>query len=190
MSQLLEDFSDNLITRIRYGDESAFQELFTEYYVALVSFAERYMRDTAIAEEVVDDVLVRLWEIRAEWTPTTSVRAYLFGAVRNRALSALRQRRMTEKENSFDLHGLPPSMAGISLSTPDVELDQLETERQIWDAVEELSEQERIMLRLRWREGLTWDEIATILQVSVASAQMKHTRCLRVLRNKLRRHFS
>lgn len=189
MSHPREEASDNIHpTRVRVDSEDAFRSLFDEYYAALVSFAERYLRDVAIAEEVVNDVFVRLWEIRSTWAPTTSVRAYLFGAVRNRALSALRQRRGIERERSLD-HQSVTSLTAPQ-TAPDLELEQLEVERQIWDAVEELSEQERMILRLRWREGLQWDEISTVLEISVAAAQMKHTRSLRVLRNKLRRHFS
>ena len=69
--------------------------MFDRYYAPLCRFAEFWLRDRASAEEVVLDVYTHVWQHAAELRITVSVRAYLFRAVRNRALNRLRDDRFS-----------------------------------------------------------------------------------------------
>ena len=79
------------------GDERALETLFQSHYASLCEFAVRYVREEALAEEIVQDLFADLWARRAEWRVRGPVRAYLFGAVRNRALN-VRKRQATERD--------------------------------------------------------------------------------------------
>ena len=79
----------------RGGEITAFRELFDRHYAPLCRFAEFWLRDRTSAEEVVLDVYTYLWQHAAELQITVSVRAYLFRAVRNRALNRLRDDRFS-----------------------------------------------------------------------------------------------
>ena len=79
------------------GDERALETLFRSHYASLCEFAVRYVREEALAEEIVQDLFADLWARRAEWRLRGPVRAYLFGAVRNRALN-VRKRQATERD--------------------------------------------------------------------------------------------
>jgi RNA polymerase sigma-70 factor (ECF subfamily) len=79
------------LERIRAGDPGAFEALFREHYHGLCLFAARLVASDAVAEELVQDVLLRVWQQRERWTVTGSVAAYLYGAVRNQALGHLRR---------------------------------------------------------------------------------------------------
>ena len=88
------EYDVHLWLRIERGGEiAAFRELFDRYYAPLCRFAEFWLRDRASAEEVVLDVYTHVWQHAAELRITVSVRAYLFRAVRNRALNRLRDDR-------------------------------------------------------------------------------------------------
>ena len=90
------EYDVHLWLRIERGGEiAAFRELFDRYYAPLCRFAEFWLRDRASAEEVVLDVYTHVWQHAAELRITVSVRAYLFRAVRNRALNRLRDDRFS-----------------------------------------------------------------------------------------------
>ncbi|MFI5312065.1 MAG: sigma-70 family RNA polymerase sigma factor, partial [Gemmatimonadales bacterium] len=83
-----------LLDRIRRGDQGAFDTLFRQFYGPLVGLAESLLRRRAEAEEVVQDVMLELWRRREALVIDESWRAYLFRAVRNRALNELRHERV------------------------------------------------------------------------------------------------
>ncbi|MFR6414629.1 MAG: sigma factor [Alistipes shahii] len=73
----------------RGGGTAAFRELFDRYYAPLCRFAAYWLRDRTSAEEIVLDTFTHIWQHAGELRISTSVRAYLFRAVRNRALNRL-----------------------------------------------------------------------------------------------------
>lgn len=188
----------DLIDRIRSGDAQAFELVFSTFYTVLAEFAERYTRDSALAEDVVDDVFTNLWQMRLQWNPRMGIRSYLFGAVRNRALNAIRQNRnnlplplsgsLRDIHTSANSH-IYSNIEGAEEENAEQSLLRNESWQQLSDAIEHLSDREKLLIRLRWREQLSWEEIASILEISIAAAQMQHTRTLRVLRDRLRNHF-
>src|SRR5687767_5400857 len=78
---------DDVVARVRAGDTRALELLFREHYAALCEFSVRYVRQPSLAEELVQDVFADLWARRERWYVHGSVCAYLFAAVRNRALN-------------------------------------------------------------------------------------------------------
>ena len=69
---------------IAAGDRSAFDTLFRAHYKPLCAFAVQYVKDRDVAEDLVQDLFFRLWQDREKVSITTSLKAYLFTAVRNR----------------------------------------------------------------------------------------------------------
>jgi RNA polymerase sigma-70 factor (ECF subfamily) len=166
-------------------DERAFEELFRAHYATLASFAVRYVRDSARAEELVQDLFADLWVRRATWEPRPgSERAYLLAAVRNRALN-LRKRQAAEQdwereEASGDVRELHPR------PTPaDQILEAAELEQHIHAALESLPERCRLVMHLRWRQRLSYAEIAEIMEISVKGVENQLARGLKALREKL-----
>ena len=80
---------DSIIDKLKLGDEKAFENIYNQYYALLCRFAYRLLGDSLLAEEIVDDVIFYLWEHRAEFDISSSLRAYLLRAVRNRCLNEL-----------------------------------------------------------------------------------------------------
>ena len=70
--------NDNeIIRRIRQGDEKEFESLFRSSYVSLVRYAQTIIRDNEEAEEIVQDLFVRLWQEREKWIVESSLNGYL-----------------------------------------------------------------------------------------------------------------
>ena len=78
------------IQALARGDEKAFQALFVEYYPALVSFGCRYVVSKETAEDIVQDVFVRIWETKESLAKIEDLSAYLYQMVRFRCFNHLR----------------------------------------------------------------------------------------------------
>lgn len=178
------------LERIRAGDEAAFEELFSAYYPALCGFAQSYVRAPDVAEELVQDVFLRIWEGHAHWNPTNGIRAYLFAACRNRALDHRKHERIvarTAKEARGA--GRAPGLGQPALS-PDNEMQAAELQEALRRAVHELPERRRAVVILRWQHGLTHAEIARVLGISVKGVETQFGRAIASLRDRLARFRS
>jgi RNA polymerase sigma-70 factor, ECF subfamily len=177
----LPDGPDALVARVRAGDERALETLFRSHYSPLCDFAARYVRQDALAEELVQDLFADLWARRQSWHVRGSVRAYLFAAVRNRALN-LRQRQSIERDWEHDeaiadvreLHR-PPEAA-------DEILERADLRTRLDAALESLPERCRLVMHLRWREQMRHAEIASVMGISVKGVEIQLARGLRAIR--------
>jgi RNA polymerase sigma-70 factor (ECF subfamily) len=177
------DPSDSLVPRIRLGDERAFETLFRAHYDALCVFATRYVREAALAEEIVQDLFADLWAKRQTWDVRESVRAYLFAATRHRALN-LRKRQAMESDWEQDqvsgqvhvLHPVP--------ETADVALERADLRARLDAALEALPERCRLVMHLRWREQMRYAEIAAVMGISVKGVEIQLARGLAAIRQR------
>ena len=167
--------------RIRDGDLEAFEALFRAMHQPLVAFGTRYVGDAARAEELVQDIFFALWQGRAEWVVTGSVTAYLYSAVRNRALN-LRRRDAVEQSWADDeahdsvraLHPAP--------TRPDTALETLEARSRLEAAMDALPPRLAQVMLMRWHGGLSYAEIADTLGISVKGVENQLGRGLKALR--------
>jgi RNA polymerase sigma-70 factor, ECF subfamily len=166
-------------------DDRAFEGVFREHYGPLCAFAVRYTQDAALAEELVQDLFADLWARRATWAPRTGAeRAYLLAAIRNRALN-LRKRQAVERdweagEAVAEVRELHPNPARA-----DHGLEVAELEQQVHAALESLPERCRLVMHLRWREQLSYTQVAEIMGISVKGVENQLARGLKALREKL-----
>ena len=172
---------DDVAVRVRAGDERALETLFRAYFAPLCEFAVRYVREPALAEEVVQDLFADLWARRADWQLRGSVRAYLFGAVRNRALN-LRKRQATERDWVEDETVTEIRSLHREPDRADEAIERDELRSRVNAAVESLPERCRLVMHLRWREQMSHAEIAGIMGISVKGVEMQLARGLRALR--------
>jgi RNA polymerase sigma factor, sigma-70 family/RNA polymerase sigma-70 factor, Bacteroides expansion family 1 len=175
-----------IVARIRNGDEEAFESMFLQHYNRLCIIATRMMHSEAAAEELVQDVLLRVWEQRQQWDLTSTISGYLAAAVRNHALNRLyrekNERRWREraKQHSSDvipLHSQP--------STPDDELAVAELLDAMTRAVAELPPRCRQAFLLRRHRELSYAEIARIMQITPKTVEIHIGLALKTLRRRL-----
>jgi RNA polymerase sigma-70 factor (ECF subfamily) len=166
-------------------DDRAFERLFRDHYGALCAFALRYVREHSRAEDLVQDLFADLWTRRATWEPRTGAeRAYLLTAVHNRALN-LRKRQAVERDweageavaDVRELHPRPPRA--------DQALESAELEHEVRTALESLPERCRLVMHLRWREQLSYAQIAEVLGISVKGVENQLARGLKALRERV-----
>jgi RNA polymerase sigma-70 factor, ECF subfamily len=168
-----------LLERIRQGDDGAFDAVFRAHYPPLVGMAEVMLRSRAVAEEIVQDVMLALWRRRDSLPVEESLKAYLFRATRNRALNHLRHARV-EREGE-------PFAAGPTMKAPTAPslLVEEEIDVAVRQAIGDLPERCREVFELSRVHGLRYAEIASTLGISVKTVEAQMGKALRLLRDRL-----
>jgi RNA polymerase sigma-19 factor, ECF subfamily len=173
------------LARIQAGDEREFELAFRTHYEALARFAWRYVKDRAAAEDVVHDVFATLWTNRHALRVTSSLRAYLYAAVRNRALNDAKHREVVETVERDALEEEASPLRATPLR-PDEVYDISLREAELEAAFEALPERQALAMTLRWRNGLSYREIAEALGISERGVEKHLARGLEALRRRLR----
>ena len=174
----------DVAARIRAGDAKAFELVFRAYYQPLCAFAARFVSDPAAAEDLVQDAFGAIWSGRGALVIKTSLRAYLYASVRNRALNLRKHEAVVDDwdrdESADDVRELHPHPL-----QPDEVLDRKLLEARLEAAFNALPERAATALRLRWREELSYAEIAEAMGISVKGVEKLLSRGLRALRERL-----
>ena len=137
------------------------------------------MHDLSIAENLVQDVFVTVWEKRATLNPDRSIKSYLYTATKNRALKHLRHEEVKRKnKGKIDLYS-------AASSTPDDLLSHDQTMAVIGRAIEALPEKCRLVFRMNRFDHLKYAKIAEVLGVSVKTVESQMGRALHALRRTL-----
>ncbi len=166
------------VEKISNSDREAFDNLFRYLYPRLVRFAFKYVKNKAVAGDIVQDAFVILWEKREELDPQKSVKAYLYSIVRNRSLNYLR-------DHSSETVGLE-SLKSTQLKTTD-NTDQHEEEQLVdllreW--IEDLPQRQQEAFELSRFDGLDHDEIAGVMEVSSNTVNNHIVSALKHLRSR------
>ena len=167
---------DALLAQIRSGDSQAFEQLFRRYAEPLYDCAYGYVGSRDVAQEVVQQLFVTLWERRRVWQVSGTVVTYLYRAVRNGSLNALRddRRRVPLKERVCEAPGI------------EQELEAADLARAVARIVTRLPERCREVFRLNRYHHLTYAEVAQVLNLSVKTVELHMARALRELRARVK----
>ncbi len=161
------------------SEDAAFDRLFLASFNRLRRYGYRYLRSWEEAEDVVHDVFVRLWARREELPSIADVDAYLYTAVRNRALARLKHLgyEQSYRAEQSSPHVEPPR-APLS---PEQEFLHNEIAAALQRAVDALPPRQRDVILLQWR-GHTCDEIGAALGISPKTVSVHVSRALEALR--------
>jgi RNA polymerase sigma-70 factor (ECF subfamily) len=173
-----------LVARIRAGDADAFRTLFDAHYHELVAHAYAYVGRNAIAEEVVQDAFLSVWNRRNRLAEDLRPLAYLYTAVRNTSLKLVRRDILDTKARD---RGLTHEATAPTSETPSA-LDNDENERLLIaldSAIAKLPPRLRDVVELRWRRQLRVADVAAVLGLSPKSVETYVTRAVASLRELL-----
>jgi RNA polymerase sigma-70 factor (ECF subfamily) len=168
------------IRDIKAGNERAFEKLFNFYCQRLINFTRRYVVDIQIAENIVQDVFVRVWHHRAKLDPSRLIKSYLFTAVKNDALKEIRHRDVKTRSQQKLLDLIEPDI------DPEKERTTDEINKEIHQAINELPDKCREIFKMNRFDGLKYSEIAEILNISVKTVETQMGRALKKLRTRLK----
>jgi RNA polymerase sigma-70 factor (ECF subfamily) len=152
-----------LMLAFRGGDGVAFERLFRRWSGPLLRYLDRMVRDLATAEELVQEVFLRVHRSRERYTPEARFSTWLYRIATNLALNELRRPRHRAPHRSIDDEGAAPIAAGPSA---DDVVAARRVGRAAAEALAELPEKQRAALCLAAVEGLSYAEVAEALDVT------------------------
>jgi RNA polymerase sigma-70 factor (ECF subfamily) len=176
--------NEHLIERLQNGDESTFEVIYKMYASRLYYLVYEYIPQKDIAENIVQETLMVLWNKKKELAGNTNLGAYLFTVAKNNCLYKLRNRRFQEKIFiSSDTSRLEIKMNTGALETLNTsQLIMEEIEQIIERTMDQLSPQCRAVFNLSRFEEKKNKEIAEELNISVKAVEGHITKALKVFR--------
>jgi RNA polymerase sigma-70 factor (ECF subfamily) len=165
------------------GDERAFQGLFDTLYAPLRGYARGLTQDEAVAEDLVQEAFVRLWDRRDALPADVSVSGYLYRTVRNLALNQRRDRATRQRllEDPVVFEGAAPS----ALPHPDTDMDRDELGERLASYVSALPPRQREALELSRFQGLSHADVAVAMGCSPRTVNNHLVAALSTLRRRL-----
>lgn len=161
---------NELLQQIAAGNESAFTTVYNFYADTVFNMAMVYTKDEPDAEEVVQQIFLRLWECRAQQKDVRSLRNYLFISIRNKVFDLLRIRSRRRRA----LSGLRDQLtANVASDTTADWMQQREYGQLLEEAVSGLTPQQKIVYTLAEQQDYSFDDIAQELKVSKSTVK-KH----------------
>jgi RNA polymerase sigma-70 factor (ECF subfamily) len=168
-----------LFLQLQHGEEKAYKTLFIKYYSPLCEYASRYVRDED-AEELVQGLMLYIWEARETIVIETSLKSYLFTALKHRCLNALKQKIYRER-----VHERLYEKLKDQFENPDYYLFN-ELSDKIEKSINELPANYRETFELSRFGMLSNAKIAQQLNVSIKTVEYRISQSLRILRVKLK----
>ncbi|MBZ5642059.1 MAG: sigma-70 family RNA polymerase sigma factor [Acidobacteriia bacterium] len=180
-----------LMLDVKAGDDQSFELLLRRYRTPLVNFLYRMVRDPGVAEELAQEVFLRVYRARKEYAPSAKFTTWMFRIATNLALNSVRDNRHRQMEISMD-HSVnpgdddPPAMQ-VADGAPTIEQEMVARTRaeMILKAVHALPEKQRAAVLLHKYQELDYDEIARILECSESALKSLLFRAYETLRAEL-----
>lgn len=169
-----------LFLRLSQRDASALGDLMKGYFPILCAYAERFVEDSALAKDIVQEVFIKFWEYKGSFDGFGNLKAFLFQLTKNGCLNLLRGR---ERENSK--HMKAAQLHTTAIRSIDEAISKLEYLAEINLVVQRLPVKMREVFRLSFEEGLSIVEISRQLGISEKTVRNQKYKSLIILR----KHF-
>ncbi|MGV3765935.1 MAG: RNA polymerase sigma factor [Chitinophagaceae bacterium] len=145
--------------RIARGDETAFRQLMEQYRPRIYGSILALTQKTETAEELTQDVFLKVWQHREQLLSIENIGAYLYVSGRNQVISAMRKR-------ILELAGEVPENTMENAPMPHEQLELKELGRWMENEIEKLPPIRKKVFKMSRGEGMSYDEIAASLQIS------------------------
>jgi RNA polymerase sigma-70 factor (ECF subfamily) len=150
-----------LLASVSAGDLEAFAELYRLYEKRIFQYVCTFLRDPAVAEEVVSDTMLAVWQAAGHFAHTSRISTWIFGIARHKALDAVR--RYVRKQHEVELDHAADLAQHDADPIDHIQRDQMTNLTQ--QAMNRLSRDHREILRLVFYEELPYDDIAKLLSI-------------------------
>lgn len=175
-----------LMVRIGEGDHQAFRELVESYQDIVVGTVARMLGNASEAEDIAQQVFLRIWRNARRYRPDAKFSTYLFTITRNLVFNETR-RRTRKREVSSDERemGSQNQHEAPANRRPDAEALQSELQQAVDDAIAALPEAQRLAVVLRRYEEMPYEDIATVLKITIPAVKSLLFRARTSLRESL-----
>lgn len=196
-SAYLRDPDVQLMLRVREGDEGAFAQLVAKYQDRLIGIFTSMFGDSALAEDLAQEVFLRIYRARQGYEPTAKFSTWVFQIASNLASNSRRTKgRKKEVQFSASTSGSQPVHVGEALVPdksalmPTRQLDAEELRELVLSAMETLNERQRMAVLLHKFEGMSYLEIGNIMDMTPQAIKSMLSRARENLRVALEKYIT
>ena len=186
-SRLVLDYDAELMLRVKKGDGASFAALLDRHRAAVIYFLYRSVQDYAVAEELAQEVFLRVYRSRNTYQPTARFTTWLYRIATHLALNWIRDRRKERFQERLDAHSTERPARQVSDRRPSAEhvmVSQV-TLDEVRRAVASLPERQRSAVMMHKYEELGYSQIATLLSCSESAVKSLLFRAHEMLRSRL-----
>jgi RNA polymerase sigma-70 factor (family 1) len=184
MSNLISSYEKLLLENIKNNDQASFSILFTHFYKDLVAFSFGIVRNTITAEEIVQDVFVKLWENRDSLLIDRSLKSYLLKSVQNHSFNWLQHMKV---QSRFAMYAKDHQL--LSDNETENYVLHSELEKNLEQALNKIPAEYAEAFKMNRFGNLSYPEIAEKLGVSTRTIEVRISRALSFLRNELKEYL-
>jgi RNA polymerase sigma-70 factor (ECF subfamily) len=182
----VDNSSEYLLLGLKQGNKDVFEQIFKKYYTLLCIEARGYIRSYDLTEEIVCDIFTRLWQNRETLSITVSLRDYLIRALHNKCIDYLRRLQSKEFKNTgIENSNHVFTLSDLGVSPLEYILTQ-ELEEKIRCTIQMLPPQYKRAFQLSRIKGLSYEQIAREMNLSVNSVKTNIKNALAFLRKELK----
>ena len=182
----MENPEAKIMAEVAKGDLSAFRDLVEGHQNSLLNYIYKYTGDRAAAEDIAQEVFLRVFKSAKEYRPLSSFKTWLFKIATNLCLNELRDNKI--HHSSIDIFELNES-GFVALATkcpsPVAELENREFSSILKEAIKSLPEKQRVALLLHKYSGFSYLEISQMMNCSVSAVESLIHRSRQSLRRQL-----
>ena len=182
-----------LMEKVRGGDMDAFRELVEAHQHRVIGTVTRMLGDPNEAEDLSQQIFVRVWKSAPRWEPTAKFTTWLYTILRNLVFNECRRRsrhRTTSLDAATDDADHPQQFADGNVKSPDTTLLDSEMQDAIERAIQELPEAQRMAVIMRRYQDVSYEEIGEVLELTVPAVKSLLVRARTELREKLRKYLA
>lgn len=169
-----------IVEQLKKGSKEAFRLLFDAYGSKIHAFALSFLKNEQEAEELLQDVFLKLWEIRANLDTSKNIKSFLFKICVNQMYDFIRHKNIEQAYRDYSLHNYPADEENTWDQV--IYNDMLNNLEKL---VAAMPEQRQRIFRLSKEEGLSNDEIATKLNLSKRTVENQLYRAISFLKERL-----
>ena len=181
------DYDAELMLRVKSGDDASFGVLLEKHRNPVIHFLYRMVQNPAVAEELAQEVFLRVYRSRASYEPTAKFTTWLFRIATHLALNSLRDGKNERKQESLDDSIEDQPVRQVSDNRPTVEQAMLYQARlaEVKKAIQTLPEKQRAAVLMHKYEEMEYSQIARALNCSESAVKSLLFRAYETLRARL-----
>jgi RNA polymerase sigma-70 factor (ECF subfamily) len=181
------DYDTELMVRVKAGDGASFALLLEKHRSPVIHFLYRMVQNQAIAEELAQEVFLRVYRSRETYEPTAKFTTWLFRIATHLALNSLRDGKNERLQDSLDNESLEPAARQLSDQLPSTEARMVKEARlqEIRGAVAALPEKQRAAVLMHKYQEMEYSQIAKVLNCSESAVKSLLFRAYETLRARL-----
>ncbi len=189
----MNELTGNIVKQIQSGNRAAFDQFYKEYFRSMVAFASSYLRDKNLAEDLVQDAFIKLWEKRTTINDDSNLGAFLVTIIKNSMLDYFNHVRIKNKVESqlqsSLAHSVELNYQSIEACDPN-SLFQKDIHQLIQKALNRMPEQTKTIFEMSRFKNMSYQEIAQHYQISVKGVGFHIAKALKEMRNQLKDYLA